>query len=154
VIPGSSQEGVPVLFYGHTHGEFAAFSNFYPAVLTVDFITFACSEQAFMYGKSKDSGYRKKVLATPDPYQVKKLGRSVRLRPHWDDMKYDWMCVVLQAKFGQNEDLKELLLSTGDRPIHEDCRDPWWGGGPNHPRGRDLLGKALVRTRRFLRDAG
>lgn len=153
-----------VLFYGHTLGLYAAFSNFFPAVLVLqpeDFtvlgvavdgpLRFACSEQAFMFGKSPDPEYQKEVLATPSPYDVKKLGRTARLRPDWDDLKYAWMVVVLKAKFSQNPILRDLLLSTADRPIHENCKDPWWGGGPNFPKGRDLLGKALMEVRAWLR---
>ena len=141
----------PALFYGRREGTYACFSNFYPAEFVLRDIRFACSEQALMYGKSKDPEYRKKVLATTDPYRVKKLGRACVLRPDWDHIKYSWMVEVLKAKFSQNPALKELLLLTGDRPVHEDCPDEWWGGGPNYPRGRDLLGRALMEVRSWLR---
>lgn len=146
--PGPSD---PVLFYGHRNGEYAAFSNFYPARFELDGMKWACSEQAFMYFKSDDPDYQKKVRKTPDPFEVKALGRTATLKPNWDGIKYNIMVRVLEAKFGQNPELKELLLSTGERPIHEDCRDPWWGGGPNFPGGRDLLGKALKEVRKKLR---
>ena len=142
----------PVLFYGHREGTYAAFSNFYPASFKLKDTTFSCSEQALMYGKSKDPEYRKKVLKTTDPFAVKKLGRACTLRPDWDSIKYGWMVEVLKAKFSQNADLKELLLLTGERPLHEDAEDPWWGGGPNYPRGRDLLGKALMEVRAWLKE--
>ena len=58
---------------------------------------------------------------------------------------------MLTSKFWQNADIREVLLSTGDRAIHENCNDAWWGGGPNYPRGRDLLGKALMEVRAILR---
>jgi len=34
--------------------------------------------------------------------------------------------------------------------IHENRRDPEWGGGPNFPKGKDLLGQALMRVRGLL----
>ena len=80
------------------------------------------------------------------------IGKTAKLRPDWDTFKYGWMVTVLQAKFSQNPRFKTLLLSTGDRVIHENCKDPWWGGGPNFPKGRDLLGKALMVVRTWLRD--
>lgn len=143
-----------ILFYGHVKGLFSAFSNFAPAPFEFLGYQFACSEQAFMFGKSEDSDYRAKVLATPNPYEVKALGRKVNLRPDWDDLKYPWMVSVLKAKFSQNVHLRNLLLSTAELPIHENCKDPWWGGGPNFPNGKDLLGKALMEVRSWLREQG
>lgn len=141
----------PVLFYGHKSGLYASFSNFYPAEFVLDGHTFGCSEQAFMLAKSDEPTYQDLVLRTPDPYKVKRLGRAAVLRPDWDSVKYDRMVTVLRAKFSQNPRLRDLLLLTGDRAIHENCADEWWGGGPNYPRGRDLLGKALMEVRAWLR---
>lgn len=141
----------PVLFYGHRQGLYAPFSNFYPARFVLDGIEFACSEQAFMLAKSDEPTYRDLVLRTPDPFRVKKLGRAAVLRPDWDAVKYDRMVTVLKAKFSQNPRLRDLLLLTGDRAIHENCADAWWGGGPHYPKGRDLLGKALMEVRAWLR---
>jgi hypothetical protein len=141
----------PVLFYGHTEGIYAAFSNFYLAEFELDGMKWACSEQAFMYFKSDDKEYQKKVRKTTDPYEVKRLGRTADLKSNWDSIKYEIMTRVLEAKFRQNPRLRDLLLLTGERPIHENCKDPWWGGGPNFPGGRDLLGKALMRVRAKLR---
>lgn len=142
----------PVLFYGHKVGPYICFSNFYPAKFVYDGITWACSEQAFMYYKSTDKDYQKKVLATTDPYKVKKLGREADLVSNWDEIKYNIMYEVVLAKFSANEALREILLSTGDSVIHEDCNDKWWGGGPNHPSGRDWLGKILMKVRSKLRE--
>lgn len=140
----------PVLFYGHRSGTYAAFSNWYPAAFTFEGVRFANSEQAMMYYKSEDKAYRARVRKTPNPAAVKRLGRSVELRADWDQVKYGIVVQILTAKFGQNSELRNLLLSTGDRAIHEDCEDRWWGGGPNYPAGRDLLGRALMEVRSAL----
>lgn len=141
----------PILFGRDRDSVYAAFSNFHPAAFDLDGHRWACSEQAYMYRKSDDPEYQTKVLATPKGSEVKRLGSTATLRPDWDEVKYGFMVRVLLAKFGQNQHLRNLLLLTGDRPIHEDRPDPWWGGGPNFPTGRDLLGKALMEVRAMLR---
>lgn len=140
----------PVLFYGHTEGVYASFSNFYPAKFHLDGIDWACSEQAFMSFKSEDPAYKTKLRQATSPFEAKRLGRTANLIPNWDNVKFDIMVRVLTAKFSQNPPLAELLQMTGDRPIHENCKDPWWGGGPNFPSGKDLLGKALMQVRTTL----
>ena len=141
----------PVLFYGHRAGPWAPFSNFYPVAFELGGITWHSSEQAFMYGKSDDPEYKRAILGTRTAWAAKKLGRTCTLRPEWETIKVPWMGKVLRAKFSQVPMCRELLLSTGERPIHESCQDSQWGGGPLFPNGRDLLGKCLVDTRTWLR---
>jgi len=71
------------------------------------------------------------------------------------------------AKFSQNKKLEKLLLATGDKTMCEAAaRDRVWGIGfrQDHARqlwtqgttegwGENLLGKALMRTRRRIRVA-
>lgn len=145
----------PVFFYGHRNGPFAAFSNWYPAEFEWKGVTWATSEHAFMSQKApNDKAFQARLADSVDPADAKKWGRKVKLRSNWDQVKYDVMIEVCYAKFSQNPELRDLLLSTGDRVLHEDCPDPWWGGGPNYPRGRDLLGKALMKVRSRLQREG
>jgi hypothetical protein len=80
-------------------------------------------------------------------------GRVVQLRPDWEKVKIDVMRQGLMAKFTQHAGLRQLLLDTGDRVIHEaspnDAIWGWMGGS-----GQDLLGKLLVETRATIRKAG
>jgi hypothetical protein len=140
----------PILFYG-TQSEYGEFSNWFPADFLYDGHKWANTEQAFMYYKSDDSEYRKQVRAASDPRAVKKLGRNCKLRSDWDNVKYDIMLGVNLAKFEQSPYLRNLLLETGERSIHENCADKWWGGGPNFPGGRDWLGKVLMSVRTTIR---
>jgi ribA/ribD-fused uncharacterized protein len=66
------------------------------------------------------------------------------------------------AKFGQNPDLRDYLRTTGDRVLVEASpRDRTWGIGmgagndlatsPEHWRGLNLLGFALMQARHQLR---
>jgi len=69
------------------------------------------------------------------------------------------------AKFGQRGELRNFLLSTGDRMLVEASPDdPVWGIGleaddpraadPRTWQGQNLLGFALMTARRHLRTAG
>ncbi len=73
------------------------------------------------------------------------------------------MTEILTAKFGQNAELQELLLSTGDAILL--AASPYgriWGigigceeamaGGVEQWRGENLLGCALMQVRNYLRE--
>lgn len=140
----------PVLFYAEadTYGEF---SSWWPTEIELDGKRWPTTEHYFMAQKTTDKDERERIRKAPTPRRAKELGRAVRLRKGWDGMKFEMMLTANRAKFTQHDDLRELLLSTGDRPIHEDCDDPWWGGGPNFPNGKNMLGKVLMRVRSELR---
>lgn len=138
------------LFYAESDA-YGEFSNWWPAPIELDGKTWRTTEHYFMAQKTKDKRERERIRKAPTPRRAKELGRQVRLRRGWDGMKFEVMLVANRAKFTQHDDLRELLLSTSNRPIHENCDDPWWGGGPHFPNGKDMLGKVLVRVRRELR---
>lgn len=143
----------PILFYGSPRA-YSEFSNWHEAFFELDGKTWPTSEHYFMAMKTTDKEHQERIRKAPDAGTAKRwAGRNgfITLRKGWDGMKFDVMYRACLAKFSQNEDLKELLLSTGDRPIHEDCKDPWWGGGPNFPKGKDYLGKVLMKVRAELR---
>ena len=67
------------------------------------------------------------------------------------------MYKALIAKFTQHEDLKEQLIATGNSFLVEHTkRDKYWGDGGdggNDTKGRNMLGKLLVRVRNELKKA-
>ena len=124
------------------------------------------SEQAFMLEKALmfDKSMVKPILATTDPRAIKRLGRKVRNfdEKKWNKVRYDIMVDILLAKFS-NEPLKSQLLSTGDELMVEASpNDKIWGAGlaigdarlnyPNYYPGQNLLGKALMEARTWLRN--
>lgn len=131
----------PVLGFS---GIYRFLSNFFPQTVALYGLPFATSEHAFMYHKSEDRAYRKKILAAPTPQAAKKLGRQVKLRPNWDEsLCFESMHKVLCAKF-RNKEMKRLLLDTGCAYLEETNRwgDTKWGRcngvGANHL-GRQLM---------------
>ena len=150
VITVLDEQNNPVLFYGE-HGDWGEFSNWWPAPIRIDGIVWPTTEHYYMSQKTKDPKLQLEIRRAPSAREAKRLGRKLTLRKGWDSMKFDVMLKACRAKFNQHEDLKQLLLSTGYRPIHENCSDPWWGGGPHFPEGKNLLGKVLVQVRKELR---
>lgn len=125
---------------------------------------FQTSEQYMMYHKAllmKDTEIADKILDTQTPAEAKTLGRQVK---SFKQEVWDAECdrVVEQGqflKFGQNEELKKVLLGTGGREIIETSpNDRIWGIGFNTEEaegresdwGENKLGEALMRARKRL----
>jgi ribA/ribD-fused uncharacterized protein len=144
-----------VLFWGDEHPEWKALSNFAGGPLRIDHplrpgtADYRTVEHWFQAGKTLDLERHEHIRCAPGPKEAKRRGRAVDLRPDWAAVKVDVMLVALRAKFAMPE-YRELLLSTGSRPIGEDSpHDFEWGvrdrrGGYT---GKNLLGAALERVR-------
>lgn len=145
------------------------YSNWHPApfVDTLNGIRFANSEQAFMWWKAHRFGdieTRNEIEKTPDPKEVKKLGRKVKGFDveKWDNCCFNIMVYVIDDKFRQNPEMLKELLATGNKTIVEASPyDIIWGVGlledddlildEKNWRGKNLLGKALMEVRERLR---
>ncbi|KKL76505.1 hypothetical protein LCGC14_2044250, partial [marine sediment metagenome] len=74
------------------------------------------------------------------------------LRRDWESIKEGVMYDAIKAKFTQHEDLREILLSTGDAKIIENSPiDKYWGCGKKGT-GKNRLGVLLMRLRNELRE--
>ena len=118
--------------------------------------------KALMFG---DSSCADAIMATEDPFEMRKLGRSVRNYDGdtWAGMRQLVARRALKAKFEQNPLIRERLISTGDAVIAECARkDRIWGIGlgmddpmrfsvDSWP-GRNLLGYMLMLVRDELRE--
>ena len=91
-------------------------------------------------------------FATLRSNEAKRLGRHVQLRPNWENVKLPIMEDIVRAKFTQNEDLKELLLATGDLVLEEGntWHDTFWGVDAKTREGTNHLGRILMRIRKEL----
>ncbi|AXB42587.1 hypothetical protein A4R43_08630 [Amycolatopsis albispora] len=158
-------------FWGHTPGDAEVdkwcLSQWWPAEFTVDGVRYRSAEQFMMAEKARlfgDAEAEKLILASETPAEAKKLGRAVREfdQETWVARRFDIVVRGNEAKFGQDERLREFLLSTGDQVLVEAApRDVIWGIGlgaanpraadPASWRGRNLLGFALMAARDTLR---
>jgi ribA/ribD-fused uncharacterized protein len=67
-------------------------------------------------------------------------------------VKDDIMREALRAKFTQHEDLRKILLETGDaRLVEHTTNDRYWGDGGDGS-GLNMLGKLLMELREELRN--
>ena len=78
-----------------------------------------------------------------------------RWRSDWDEVSEGVMGDALRQKFADNPPLKQLLLSTGQRPlVAADHEDPIWGFGPDR-QGENKLGQILMELRdQYRTEAG
>lgn len=80
---------------------------------------------------------------------VNRMG--VTAEPLFVRVKDVLMYEIVLAKFSQHEDLKAMLLGTGDQVIIEDAdSDPYWGWGCSFV-GQNKLGRILMAVRSKLK---
>jgi ribA/ribD-fused uncharacterized protein len=113
---------------------------------------FPTNEHFFQHLKSLKYRDQVATLEAFSPRQAKAIGRSIKLRDNWEEIKFAIMVASLLIKFSQHENLCHDLLATGNQEIVEDRSDPEWGIGPDG-HGRNLMGKALMTARSILRDS-
>ena len=131
-------------------GEHAFLSNFHRAPFAWQGREWPHAEGAFQAAKTRDERERERIRTAPSPAEAKRLGRRADLRLDWDRVKDDVMHAVLQAKFAVPA-LRDALLATGDAELVEGNTwgDVYWGRVDG--RGRNQLGRTLMRIRDDIR---
>lgn len=122
-----------VIEFYSTSGDFGCFSNFAPYPIEMDGRIWPTSEHY-------------------SPMIAARMGRSRKqpLRRDWETVKVGIMREAVRAKFAQHDDIRELLLSTGDSQIVEHtANDSYWGDGGDGS-GRNMLGRILMQVRNEL----
>jgi ribA/ribD-fused uncharacterized protein len=155
-----------VFFFGYDRPEpECCLQQWYPSPFSADEKQFHTAEQYMMYHKALlmgDTEVADRIAATDTPAKAKQLGREVRnfQQKIWDDNCDRVVEEGNYAKFEQNEQLKTVLLGTGQRALVETSpNDRLWGIGFNSEDaegnedkwGQNKLGKALERARERLR---
>ena len=137
------------------------FSNFYHKPFLYKGHKLLFSEQAFMIEKALQFDPSKVDLIASVKH-AKSIGREIRNYNDriWSAKRYHAMVQALEAKFADQE-LREILLATGDRIIVEASPyDKIWGVGLSENdddlyagnwKGQNLLGKALMEVRDKLK---
>lgn len=148
-----------IRFYRASEKPYGVFSNLFRRPIEFESETFATSEHAYQAGKARKADVREWVLSAPSPALVAMAAHGLYywdIVPGWSCTKFDRMRGVLRAKFTQHEDLKALLLSTGDARLVESATvdnevNRLWG--EVNGEGRNMLGQLLMELRAELRGA-
>jgi ribA/ribD-fused uncharacterized protein len=130
-------------------GEYRFLSNFWPCVVVYDGITYPSTEHYYVAMKTTDPSLRKQASLVSTSGQVKKFGRTLELRPDWDDVKLQVMEYALKQKFADPE-LRAKLIATGDAELIE---GNWWGDvfwGVCKGKGENHLGRLLMKLRKEI----
>ncbi|KAJ3319566.1 hypothetical protein HDV06_006214 [Boothiomyces sp. JEL0866] len=132
---------------------YGEFSNFYIAEIQVGGTRWPTTEHYFQAQKFPNNPeIMKSIQDACTPGVAAKLGRNRQypLRKDWEAVKEDVMMDALRAKFTQHEQLKKLLVQTGDATLVEHTRnDSYWGDGGNGT-GNNRLGILLMKLRSEL----
>lgn len=133
-------------------GKYAFLSNLTRADVCWQGLVFQNSEAAFQAAKCLTVEERL-PFTTMQPVVAKRQGKRVRLRGDWEEVKDGVMEGIVRAKFRQNPDLAQKLLATGDAEIAEGNTwgDTYWGVDVRTGRGKNQLGRTLMKIRAELR---
>ena len=129
--------------------EYLFLSNYYEAPVNYHGFTYGSSEAAYQAQKSGEY----ELFAELRPHQSKTAARELPVREDWDDVKVSIMEEIVRAKFTQNPELAELLISTGDALLLEGngWHDTYWGIDDKTGEGENNLGKILMKIRDELK---
>ena len=133
--------------------EFGCFSNFAQYSVRMKGKTWPTSEHYFQAQKFEDAKHRKQIRKTKSPMIAARMGRDRKkpLRRDWESVKVGIMRDVVRAKFAQHEDIRQILLSTGNAKIIEHTEnDSYWGDGGDGS-GKNMLGRILMEVREELK---
>jgi ribA/ribD-fused uncharacterized protein len=130
-------------------GPWGFLSNFAPCEVLLDGVAYPSVEHAYQAAKTLKLEQREKFLLNGvTPAMAKRMGRGVKLRPDWEEVKVGIMRDLLMQKFRPTI-LRRKLLSTFQAELIEGNRwgDTFWG--VCNGVGENWLGKLLMEVRQF-----
>ncbi|WP_422930204.1 NADAR family protein [Singulisphaera sp. PoT] len=132
--------------------EYGEFSNFSPYPILLRGKRWPTTEHYFQAQKFAGAPDEEELRKAKSPMIVARMGRSRSrpLRKDWESVKVQIMHEAVLAKFTQHEDLRALLIGTGDSKLVEHTtNDDYWGDGGDGS-GKNMLGILLMRVREEL----
>lgn len=138
-------------------GYYEFLSNFYNVPVFYRGVLYDNSESAYQSAKTDDVDCKKLFIGC-NPGRAKRLGRKVPKRNDWEEIKESVMREVVHCKFSQNDDIAEMLLSTGNEELIEGntWHDNFWGNCScskcSGKEKKNMLGKILMEERKSLKE--
>ncbi len=141
----------PIPFYS-VNDDYGEFSNFALYSITLNKKRWPTSEHYFQAKKFLDKKDQEEIRKAKSPMLAARMGRDRKraLRRDWESVKVSVMRDALHAKFTQYDELRKLLIETGDAKLIEHTEnDAYWGDGGDG-KGRNMLGQLLMQLRKTL----
>ena len=128
---------------------------------------FSCSEQALQFSKAKrhrDRGRARKILASRDVLEIKRLGDEITTSKEWDFDKEKINFKCQKCKFDQNPALKKKLIKTEGLELAEATHNNFWATGYRLGAkelkngewkvkgGKNKHGEGLMKLRQYYKD--
>ena len=142
-----------IYFYIVKEEPYVCFSNFSPHGFDLDGAWWPTIEHYFQAQKFAGTEHVDEIRKARSPMIAARMGRGRNrpLRSDWNEVKDDIMRLAVLRKFQSHDDIRAVLLSTGDELLVEKTtEDHYWGCGTRGD-GQNKLGQILMDVRRRLR---
>ena len=128
--------------------EYRFLSNFWISPFTYEGLRFRTVEHAYQAAKCVKEADIALIQMTMSPGIVKRISRTVEMRPDWDELRLDFMEEFVRAKFQQHPDLMaKLKRISGLIEEGNHWGDTFWGVDLKTGKGENHLGKILMKIR-------
>jgi len=146
-----------IRFYRANEPTYGAFSNLYCRTIEFEGECYPTAEHAYQAGKARKKEVRQWLMAAPSPALLAMAAHGLYywdISPGWSTNKFVRMKAVLMTKFAQHQDLRDILLDTGDVRLIESATvdnavNRLWG--EVNGVGQNMLGVLLMEVRSEMR---
>lgn len=141
-----------IRFY-KVNDEYGCFSNFSKYGFEMEGKYWPTSEHYFQAQKFAGSVFEEEIRQAKSPMDAARMGRDRNkpLRHDWEEVKDEIMKKAVLKKFKTHNDIRAILITTGDEEIIEETTDDYyWGCGTNGT-GKNVLGRILMEVRSILK---
>jgi len=138
-------------------GKFAFLSNFHPARIEYQGITYPTVEHAYQAAKFQDRETKLMIAALKTPGDAKRAGKYRKMSGaaarKWDVDRVEIMMELVRLKFARDPMRALLLGMTWDWELVEKnwWGDKFWGVDEKTGEGMNMLGEILMIVRKELR---